>query len=626
MFDGYSVLIKLSLQNQVSAGLIGMSAQFTRLQAQATELQARLKSIRALALTGLGLTAAGAAGFYVLDKMIKPAEDYAHQLNIMNMAGLKQKDIANAIGDAWKNTTNVITTSATENLRMLNDMRIVFGQMGEARQALPLVAQMQAVLMSSKEGKALASDKDFAFSVAKALDIVGAVKNKNEFMTEADAMAKTITAFQGRVTPKMFQSTFAYARQAKYALDDEFKYQFLPTLMMEYAQGSGGGGGSRGVGPMIAAAYRMTNQGYINKKALPELIKLGLVAKGTELKTTTSGTTVGPMTGYQLAAKDPFLWTQQVLVPAIEKAYGHGKPMSRDDLQFHINQVFRGNQLAASLFTEFASKPYAFMRDQKLIQQAMSPQQAYQQALMNDPVLARQALSAQWENVQTALTTPIVTVLIPALQNLASGLNSLARILQAYPMLAKTLSYAFVGLSGALLFSGTVLLLSAAFKGLALTFTVLQATVLVMGAPILGIVTALGLMGYAIYKLYETLKSINWQQLGQEIVSGITSIFSSIGKAIGGKVYDFTHPDSNSPHTNLLNFSPKASPTGKPMAFNNATPQTIHVASTINLDGRQIARVVTEHQVKDATRVPNYSQGFDPSMSPTPMILKGNVA
>jgi len=167
MFDGYSVFIKLSLQNQVSAGLMAMSGQFTRLQAQATALQARLNSIRVMALTGLGLTAAGAAGFYLLDKALKPAEEYAHQLNIMNMAGLKQKDIADAVALSWKNTSDVITTSATENLRMLNDMRIVFGQMGEAKMALPLVSEMQAVLMSSKEGKGVASDKDFAFSVAK---------------------------------------------------------------------------------------------------------------------------------------------------------------------------------------------------------------------------------------------------------------------------------------------------------------------------------------------------------------------------------------------------------------------------------------------------------------------------
>ena len=292
--DAYTVYIKLALQNQVSAGLLGMSGQFTKLNAQADILQARLKSIGAMAMVGAGMLFGGIVGLSMFDKALKHGEEYAHQLNIINMAGVSQVDIANAIGDAWKVTGKVITTTATENLRMLNDMRIVFGDMGEARQALPLVAQMQAVLMSSKEGKEAAQDKDFAFSVAKALDIIGAVKNKEEFMTEANMMAKTVTAFQGRVTPKMFQSTFAYARQAKYALDNEFKYEILPTLMMEYAMsGSGAGGGSRGVGPMIAAMYRMTNQGYINKKALPELERVGLVKKGSALKTTTSGTTVG---------------------------------------------------------------------------------------------------------------------------------------------------------------------------------------------------------------------------------------------------------------------------------------------------------------------------------------------
>lgn len=687
MFDGYSVLIRLTLQNQVSAGLIGMSAQFTRLQAQATALQARLAGIRTMALTGLGMAAVGFTGLYLIDKALKPAEEYAHQLNIMNMAGVKQADIASSIGLAWKTTSQVITTTATDNLRMLNDMRIVFGEMGQAQMALPLVAQMQAVLMSSKEGKSIASDKDFAFSVAKALDIIGAVKNKDEFMIEANAMAKTVTAFQGRVTPKMFQSTFAYARQAKYAMDDEFKYQYLPTLMMEYSQGTGGaGGGSRGVGPMIAAMYRMTNQGYINKKSLPELERVGLVPKNSDIKTTTSGTTVGPMTNYQLAGKDPFQWVQQTLLPILQKNYGHdGKPLTREELQFHINQLFRGNQLAASLLTEFAVKPYAFLRDQKLIQQADTPEKAYQKALIADPVLARTALSAQWTNLQTALTVPLVTVLIPALMTLANIFNSLGRILQEYPMLATTLSYAFLGLSASLAFGGVVLLLSAAFSALSVTASLLLVPLTILGAPLIGIAAAFALIAYGAYKLWQTLKSMNWgalagefqtlwnvfkqtttgkilittfqllwtvlknnpislaiaafQQLFSIISSGVAAVVGGIRGMLGMANSDLSHlktmdgQKSTGTNTYQLYGAPiipgmsgtKSTAIGKPSAMNNQHT-TIQVASNIHLDGRQIARIVTDHQVKNATRSPNYSQGFDPNMSPTPMVLKGNIA
>lgn len=667
-FDSYSVLIKLTLQNQVSAGLMAMSGQFTALQAKATALQARLAGIRTMALTGLGMATAGFAGLYLIDKALKPAEEYAHQLNIMNMAGIKQADIATSIGLAWKTTSSIITTTATDNLRMLNDMRIVFGDMGHAQMALPLVAEMQAVLMSSKEGKAAASDKEFAFSVAKALDIIGAVKSKDEFMLEANAMAKTVTAFQGRVTPRMYQSTFAYARQAKYAMNDDFKYQYLPTLMMEYSQGTAGaGGGSRGVGPMIASMYRMTNQGYINKKSLPELERVGLVPKDSALKTTTSGTTVGPMTNYQLAGQNPFLWVQQTLVPLLTKAYGHdGKPLTREELQFHINQLFRGNQLAASLLTEFAVKPYAFERDKKLIQQADSPDKAYQKALIADPVLAHTALSAQWNNVMTALTVPLVTILIPALTTLASGLNSFARLLQKYPMLAKALSYAFLGLSAALAFGGVVLLLSAAFSALAVTAEILLVPLAILGAPLIGIAAALALMGYAAYKLYQLLKTINWASLWEGLknigmalvekfnafmnsmvqgainafkgffsylISAIANLGSTLASSIGGAFKSLGNKISGGVH-NMIYGAPVPAPAApaSPAAASpvktsmNNVHSTIQVASNIHLDGRQIARIVTEHQVKNATRSPNYSQGFDPNMSPTPMVLKGNIA
>lgn len=656
MNESYSVLVKLSLQNQVSAGLMMMSGQFTKLQAQATLLQTKLTQIKTMALTGAGLFAAGYFGIDLITKALKPAEEYAHQLNIMHMAGMKNVEVAEAIKDAWKNTSNVITTSATDNLKSLLDMRNILGDINEARMALPYVTKMQAVLLSSKEGSEVAKDPDFAFSVAKALDIIGAVKNKKEFEIEAEMMAKSMIATQGRVHARMYQQTFAYARQARYGLDNAFKYEILPSLILEYTPGSspsGGGGGSRGVGPMLAAFYRLTNQGYVNRKSLDLLKQLGLVNPYSALRTTTSGTTVGPLKSADLAASNPFLWVQDILLPALRKKFGQN--ISNAQIQKYINEINRGNQMSGSLMTEFATKGYAFIRDQNIIRHSMSTSEAYNRAILNDPTLARQALSKQWENLQISLTKPLLIFFIPVLQSLANSFNYFANVLEKYPNLAKALIYAFTILSGTLLFSGTVLLLSAAFRGLMVTFTLMKGGMiglLALDVPLLLIVGAVALVGIALYELY-----VHWdvvkakiKQLGDAFVY-LGHLIQNLFYAASNKYHNFAKSNPNTAKvisaagevgSFLLNPVGKIESLfeyGKNLIKNpntlshqvimphnskniprNNQPIHVHTHTVMKVDGRTLGHITGTHLYDAASGVPNGSSQFDTSLSPMPTI------
>jgi len=418
---------------------------------------------------------------------MKPAKEYIHQLNIMNMAGVKHKAMIEATAEAWKNSQNVMTSSATENLRSLLDLRNVLGNMEEAKMALPIISRIQAVLAASSEGQISGSSKDLSYSMAKALDIIGAAQNKKMFEKQAEMMAKVIIATQGRVTPEAFKQAFQYARQAKYRLSDEFKYHILPTLIQENASTHGGGGGSRGVGPMMAAFYRFTNQGYINRKSLPALISLGLVNPNTQVKTTTSGTTVGAMKDADLAAANPFMWVQKVLVPALQKKYGH---MSKDQLMKHVGEITRGNQLASNLIGEFAYKPVNFTRDRRNIMGTMSTTAAYRLALSNDPNTVEKAFGAQWQNFKTAFTMSLVPVLVKVLGTLARGLNHLANWMHKNAGAAKALAYGLTALFTAMLVGGSIRMLTFAFKGLGM---VLEGGS--VAASLTGVSSAMGALG-----------------------------------------------------------------------------------------------------------------------------------
>lgn len=561
MFNAYSVAVKVKLIDQVTSGLLSMSRQFNMVNGNALDLQERLNKIKLLGMAGSGFSAVGFMGLGIIGKMIKPAEEYAHQLNIMNMAGLSHKDMVLSIGDAWKNTGTVITTTATGNLRSLLDLRNILGNLDEARMALPVVSRIQGVLESSSESKISGNSKDLAYSMAKALDIIGAAQNKESFERQAEMMAKVIIATQGRVTPEAFKSTFQYARQAKFRLSDEFKYEILPSLIQENAAGGGGGGGSRGVGPMLSAFYRWANQGYINKKALPELVSLGLLNSGSALKTTTEGTTAGAMTGADLAAANPFLWVQTVLIPAIHKKYGQN--LTKDQLLMRINEITRGNQLASNLVGEFAFKPINFTRDQANIRGTMSTADAYKAALSNDPVIAYKALGAQWENFKTAFMMGVVPVLIPALIKLTNGFNSLAAWARENPNLAKKLAVGFTALFGAMALGGIVLMMTAAFKGLWLAFSIVTGiNLLAIGRGIVSIATALLAFGRGIVGMATTVMTNPYVMailaagtagaaIGTGINYGINKLtqFATGDKdqTLGGWIYDKTHPDGYAP-------------------------------------------------------------------------------
>ena len=464
MFEAYKVGVTLALTNHISRGLGFVMRDLARTDAQAIKLKKTLHSMEKLALGGAVTAGVGYALLKPVHASLDAAKEYAHQLNILKMAGMSQVEIAESVGAAWKNAQDIMTTNPTGNLASILDLRNVTGSLKEAKEILPIVSKIQTVMAASAEPGIRANAEGVAYSMAKALDIIGAVGNPEELVKQANMMTKVVTSTGNRVTPEMYQSVFQYARQGKFDLSNEFKYEILPTLMQEAATRKGGGGGSKGVGPALAAMYRITNQGYINRKSQAEWEALGLVAPGTALKTTTSGTTVGPMKDAAGASANSFKWVNEVLVPAIRAKYGEAA--SPQFIRQEINALYRGNQLAASLAVEFFTKHQNFLREQQNIRKAMGYEGGFDAAIANDPETLEQAAAAQFKALKIQIGTELIPLILPALHGLAVGLREIGTWARENPTLFKTLVYGFTALGVAMTIAGTVLLLKAAFLGL----------------------------------------------------------------------------------------------------------------------------------------------------------------
>jgi len=244
---------------------------------------------------------------------------------------------------------------------------------------------------------------------------------------------------------------------------------------------------------MLAAIYRVTNQGYVNKKAIPLWEALGLVGKGTAVKTLTAETVMAPLKSRDLAAKNPFLFATQVLDPAIHKKFGN---VSKDRERQIIGELFRGNQLAAAAMMEFISKPQNFLRDQRIIRGAVPYGKAYDQAQKNDPEFAYLALRKQLNNAETILGLQVLPMVISATWSLVTGVRTLVGWMKEHPAATKVLVVGFAALAAAMAFGGTVILLSAAFDGLALLFPVITfgVTAIAGAASVLSGILSVGLV------------------------------------------------------------------------------------------------------------------------------------
>lgn len=631
-FDAYTVAVKLTLVNGVSAGLSLISRHFAKAEGDVKSYQKRLEGINKLMLFGGAALGSGAFGLGLIVKAIKPAEEYTHQLNIMNMAGMKQKDIADSVGSAWKLAGENLTTTATGNLKMLLDLRNVTGSLQEAKTFLPIMAQMQTVLAASKEGKVSANSDDLAFSAMKALDVRGAVNDLEVLKRQADLMTRVIIGTQGRVTPAQFQSVF------NYALSDDFAYKYLPTLMLENATKGGSGGGSKGVGPGLAALYRFTNQGFVNKKSIPLLKELGALGSGSILPTSTAGTVVAPLIDSKLAASNSFEWLTKDILPKISVYLArHNMADNQENVLSIINLMTRGNQLAGSMLGEFYVKQKNFERDRKLFEGVMSPDSAYKASMSKDPDTAMRALSAQWTNFKTSLMMNIAPLVVPALISLSQNLISLGNWARNHPNMTKDLVLGFGALSAAMAFGGTVSLLTAGIKGLGLALSFTGVGGIGGAAGIRGIAAAIGSAGASGTLLFELAG------LGLA-VGAMAYVLTKVG-GLGHPLDLQNHPGQkwfSTGHGGYWGIDPTQSQVnaGKHWVHGNrgtggrweldtvragSQSTTTQINNKIVMpNGQVLADVVTHHQVKAATRPQSGIGGFDTTMSaPHPSLSYG---
>lgn len=617
--------MRVSLINGVTSGLMGISRAFAKTHGDAVALNKQLDLIKGRLMVGGALAATGLFGLSLIEKTIPAARDYAHQIQQMNVAGMKQVEIAKAVKAAWGAASEVPTSGATENLKAIRELRMVFGDTQHAITNMPTVQKLQAILQNTSNGHG-GNLADQAYTVAKALEMRGATLSPQMFNQQSDMMTKAVIASGGKVTPQDFLNNIIYGRRAAYGWDNTFTYSILPTLIQEMK--GGGSGGARGPGNALMSAYAAVVGGVVPQKSLKVWSDLGLIdrskvewTKAGEMK----GVRPGGITGADIFQANPYAWAQQVLVPAMQRKGITDPAQIRQTMQY----LFPNR--TASIMDQMVTQAWKFQRDQRLINGAQGLS-AYATLAKRDPFMAQQAMEAQWTNVKTQLGLVVLPMLIQGTIKLTAGLTALSNAMQKHPTLTKALVGGFVALSAAMAFGGTVILLSAAFGAISLAMPVVAAgvsgLVAVLGGalgaislPIIATVAGIAAVGAALWQVvkhWDTTKGVvdniktelgmffgwigskvqwllSWLPVGMRPATA-ADVAVAAGNPLSSKL---------TPGQSIFDLTPKAlSPNAahgraesggsRYVAPAKAAPM-VQVQTSVQLKGREIAKAVSTH-------------------------------
>lgn len=582
------------------------------------------KALAGFAVSGAGQIIGGygheALGF--MGEAIDAASKYEHQLELMKIAGMDNKEIAESIKAAWETTSKVMTSTPAENIQAIGELRSIFGSTDEAIKFMPSMAKLQGVLGAF--GK---NSPDLAYTTARAAEMVGG----------------TVDPKTGKPSPERtleYLDMFARAGIITHGKVD-------PAQILNFAQTGGiiarnmSMAGLMNMVPIIAemggfragtAATSMNQQiigGVMPQRQVDEWAKFGLLDTKM-LKPTKTGVQLlpGAIKGGDTFRDNPVAWVESVFIPALEK---HGVT-DRQQVTEQIMRLF-SRQTSQREAADMAGQLFQIHRDYDFMTQSMGAS-SYSELASSDPTMKRQALHAQWDTAMTGLGDALIPAVLPVMTGLTDMLNAVGRFAEAYPWAPAVIGSVAIGL-------GTV---AVVLGGLATTvgsFMILQAglPMLVAGvgsltsalvgsgsagaaslavgaagavAALWPVVAVLGVIaaGYTAFKLMKGAGGIEEANKGDPSFyarsMGIPGHYSP--SPVGGIIGDGS--DDGGPMGNVGAYKVDHSDTA------NAIRAAL-MGMTVQMDKEPVGRLVTDYQSREAQRAPSGTGAFDTRMSPT---------
>lgn len=633
MIEAWKIGVRVSVLDSASVGLRAISNAFMRAEGDAGRLEKRIKSIKGQFIAGGLMVGAGVGMLAMFKKPLDEAK--AFQTEALRFASLGFGDKVNAQAVQFAQGMKTVGTSTRENMALLSDAMAVFKDLDHAKFAAPIMAKMkfanEAMFGESGGG---ANERKF-MDMLKVIEFRRGLNSPQEFATQADYVQKVIAGSRNRVDAGQMLQSLRAGGVALSQLSNKAFYLGLEPMIQEM------GGFRVGTGSLALYNNLVQSRGSISSQQ--ELYRLGLLDK-SKVQFNSLGMVKralpGAFIGSETLEKEGALATlNKVLLPAFR---AHGITTDAQVLQ-ELGRILsnsRGSTMISSLFQR---------RDQiaKMIdanQNAMGINATADAA--NKSLNGKQIdFHAKFANLMLTLGETVLPLACAALERLIPLVRGLTDWMNKHRTATKALALGFVGLGAAMMIGGTVLLTTAAFRGLGLA---LQFATLGGPAGIIRTAVSLGIFGKAllfsqvggpggILGIGKSLTSVTGA-LG--LLSQAAALFMAgyAGWKAGGYIYDHALADnaggrgigSAVAHVAAFFGSDDAQnaingPVNNHSGDFHGLPrkgQVVHVTH-VHLDGKVIASTVTKHQANAARRPQTGTSAFDGSRIPAPVGVSG---
>lgn len=611
-FEAYSVAIKLSLINNVSAGLLLISRNLQSAHMDAGKLEDRLKSIGKQMAVGGVMFAGGLAIASLFKAPLDEAKRFQNEVQRFRSLGLGDAVTKDAV--KFASGLNTYGTSIRENLGLLRDAQTVFGDMKDAKFVTPLLSKMKFAnaALYGDEGGAM---KDKAFmDMLKVIEMRGGLASESAFVKQADMVQRVQTATGGRVGANEFLNFIKTGGVAAKGLRDDIFYYGMEPLIQEM-------GGQR-VGTGLMSAYQNLVQGRTTTRAANELMRIGMLdprmveyAKDGRIKQVKPGA----LAGGDLMISDPMKWMQSVMLPAFA-----GKGITgRQDVLNEIGAIFT-NRTASQLFSTMYLQQQQVEKNYRLNKNAAGIDELDRNA-KNSLTGKEIEFHAKWKNLMLTLGQTVLPLAIAALDKINPAMGALAGWMSRNEAAVKLLSGALIGLSAFLITGGLINMIGAAGRGFGLLYIAMggvpaglagiKAGLIATQAVMATSVTQIGLVqsAFAAFAAYQVGYLVgNW--LNDNLINPVVNALSGgKSKTLGTWIYDLTHndPDPTAP-TPLPRRQPMVAPVPPRQQNNAAQPASLYVTH----EGKRVlAAVVMAQQLQEINRASTGAPAFDRSMS-----------